>query len=152
MSEGLDIIIVDDEPAVCRMLSENIVQFYVWGEVIPFTDVEAASLYCLNRESGIAIFIVDVFLDGKSGFLFLDSICEKYRSIYEDAIIITGNASDDIVDMCLASDINYLLEKPVRHYALQMAVRAIAWKYIKFTARLRDDPEYCRSCNRIINQ
>ena len=152
MSEGLDIIIVDDEPAVCRMLSENIVQFYVWGEVVPFTDVEAASIYCLNRESSIAIFIVDVFLDGKSGFLFLDSICAKYRSIYEDAIIITGNASNDIVDMCLAADINYLLEKPVRHYALQMAVRAIAWKYIKFTARLRDDPEYCRACNRIINQ
>lgn len=152
MSEGLDIIIVDDEPAVCRMLSETIVQFYVWGDIIPFTDVDAASIYCLNRKSSIAIFIVDVFLDGKSGFLFLDSISEKYQSVYEDAIVITGNASDDIVDMCLAANINYLLEKPVRHYAMQMAVRAIAWKYVKFARRLRDDPEYCKSCNYIISQ
>ncbi len=150
MSEGLDIIIVDDDPAVCRMLSDSIAKFFVWGDVMPFTDVEAASIYCLNREASIAIFIVDVFLDGKSGFLFLDSICAKYRSIYEDTIMITGNASDDIVDMCLATDINHLLEKPVRHYALQMAVRAIVWKYVKFVARLRDDPEYCKSCNLII--
>ncbi len=151
MSEGLDIIIVDNEPAVCRILSESIAQFFVWGDVIPFTDADAASIYCLSRETSIAIFIVDVFLDGKSGFLFLDSMCGKYRSVYEDAIVITGNASDDIVDMCLAADINYLLEKPVRHYALQMAVRAIAWKYLKFARRLKEDPEYCRSCNRFIS-
>ena len=42
--------------------------------------------------------------------------------------------------MCVASDITYLLEKPIRAYALQLAVRAIVTKYLKFAKRLLDDP------------
>ena len=87
MSDGLDVIIVDDDPSVCELLFRLVKSFYIWGEVISFTDVDKAVAYCLNRETGIAIFIVDVFLGGKSGFSFLDAIAEKFVSAHNDSII-----------------------------------------------------------------
>jgi hypothetical protein len=67
---------------------------------------------------------------------------------HEDAVIITGNASDEVVDMCVAYDITHLLEKPVRTYALQLAVRSIVNKYIKFAKKLLQDPELAEDVSR----
>ncbi|MFZ5568774.1 MAG: response regulator [Thermodesulfobacteriota bacterium] len=136
MSEGLDVIIVDDDEAACESLAEIIGRFYSWGNVYVFTDDEEAGVYCLNRNTGIAIFVVDVFLKDKSGFMFLDSIAGKYEALYEDTIIVTGHSNDDIVDMCVAAGIHHLLEKPIRAHALQLAVRSIAFKYLRFADRL----------------
>ncbi len=145
MSDGLDVIIVDDDQAVCELIAAIVKRFYTWGEVISFTDTDEATKYCLSREVGVAIFIVDVFLGGVSGFFFLDSIDKKFPAAHSDAIIITGNASDDIVNMCIASEVNHLLEKPIKPYALQLAVRAIAEKYLNFAKKLFQDPEFAKS-------
>lgn len=145
MASGLDVIIVDDDQDVCKTLSALISKFYVWGDVIEFTNVDKAIEYCLNREIGIAIFVVDVFLSGKSGFYFLDAIEEKFTSVHEDTIIITGKASDDVVDMCVASNVNHLLEKPIKPFALQLAIRAIIEKYLQFAKKLLQDPSYAES-------
>lgn len=150
MSNGLDVIVVDDDPASCESIADIINQFYSWGDVFVFTDDEEAALYCMNRKSSIAIFIVDVFLADKSGFLFLDTISEKYKTIYEDTIIITGNSGDNIVDMCVAAGINHLLEKPMRPYVLQLAVRAIASKYMKFANRLLSNQDFLDECKNVI--
>ena len=148
MTEGLDVIVVDDDPDICDFVSSTIKRFYSWGKVVSFTDVEKATTYCQNRDIGVAIFVVDVFLGGTSGFFFLDSIDKKFPTAHSDAIIITGNASDDVVNMCVASNVNHLLEKPVRPYALQLAVRAIAEKYLKFAQRIFNDPDYANSLPR----
>jgi CheY-like chemotaxis protein len=103
----------------------------------------------LNRDIGVAIFVVDVFLGGLSGFSFLDALDEKYPTAHEDTIIISGNANDDVVNMCLASDVNYLLEKPVKPYALQLAVRAITAKYLDFAKKLIRDPDFAESVARL---
>lgn len=145
MSDGLDVIIVDDDLSVCELISTTIRRFYTWGEVISFNKPDEATKYCLGRDIGVAIFVVDVFLGGVSGFYFLDSIEDKFPTAHSDAIIITGNASDDIVDMCVASDVNHLLEKPIKPYALQLAVRAIAEKYLKFAKKLFQDPDFAKS-------
>ena len=42
MSDGLDIIIVDDDLIVCQMVSEIISGFYTWGDIIGFNDVDEA--------------------------------------------------------------------------------------------------------------
>jgi len=149
MSEGLDIIIVDDDPSVCELIATSVKRFYTWGEVLTFTNTDEATAYCMNREIGVAIFIVDVFLGGVSGFYFLDTIEEKFPTAHSDAIIITGNASDDIVNMCIASDVNHLLEKPIKPYALQLAVRAIAEKYLKFAKKLFQDPDFAKNVSDI---
>ena len=77
MSEGLDVIIVDDDPIVCELIETIVKRFYTWGEVIAFNNTDEAMAYCNGRDIGVAIFIVDVFLGGVSGFYFLDSIEEK---------------------------------------------------------------------------
>ena len=148
MSTGLDVIVVDDEPDVCQTLSALFSRFYTWGEVVVFTDVDEAIEYCLNRDVGIAIFVVDVYLSGKNGFSFLDAIEEKFITVQEDTIIITGNASDDVVNMCIASNVNYLLEKPIKPFALQLAVRAIVGKYLKFAKKLLQDPSFAEDVAR----
>jgi DNA-binding NtrC family response regulator len=149
MAEGLDIIIVDDDPNICELISTIVKRFYTWGDIIPFTNSEEAIKFCLERDIGVAIFIVDVFLGGVSGFYFLDTIEEKFPTAHSDAIIITGNASDDVVNMCIASDVNHLLEKPVKPYALQLAVRAIAEKYLKFAKKLFQDPDFAKNVSDI---
>ncbi len=149
MSDGLDVIIIDDEENVCEVLKEQIKDFYTWGEIITFTDVDKAITYCLNRDSSIMIFILDVFVGNNNGFFFLDAISEKYRWAYQDTVMITGKASDDVVDMCVASDVNHLLEKPVRPYALQLAVRSIINKYLRFAKTLLRDSDFAESVEKI---
>ena len=149
MSEGLDVIVVDDDKGICEVISELVESFYSWGRVISFTNADDAIDYCLKRDVGLAIFIIDVFLGGLSGFYFLDAIEKKFPSAHEDSIIISGNASDDVVNMCLASEVNYLLEKPIKPYALQLAVRAITGKYLAFAKKLLQDPVYAENVARL---
>lgn len=149
MSDGLDVIVLDDDPGVGEVISELIESFYTWGQVYCFSDPDEAITYCLNRDTGVAIFVVDVFLGGLSGFYFLDAIEKKYHGVHEDSIIISGNASDDVVNMCVASNVNYLLEKPVKPYALQLAVRSITAKYLDFAKKLIEDPGFAESVARL---
>jgi DNA-binding NtrC family response regulator len=145
MADGLDVIIIDDDKGICDIIKELVEGFYSWGDVISFSNADKAIDYCLRREVGVAIFIIDVFLGGLSGFYFLDAIEKKFPTAHEDSIIISGNASDDVVNMCLASRVNYLLEKPIKPYALQLAVRAITGKYLDFAKKLLQDSTYADS-------
>jgi CheY-like chemotaxis protein len=149
MSDGLDVIVLDDDPGICEVISECIESFYTWGEVHSFSDPNMATAYCLNRDIGLAIFVLDVFLGGLSGFYFLDVIEKKYPTAHEDTIIISGNASNDVVNMCLASNVNYLLEKPVKPYALQLAVRSITAKYLEFAKKLMQDTAFDENVARL---
>ena len=149
MSDGLDVIVIDDDPGICEIVSELIESFYTWGKVYYFSDPDKAISFCLERDIGVAIFVVDVFLGGLSGFFFLDAIEGKYPTAHEDTIIISGNASDDVVNMCLASNVNYLLEKPVKPYALQLAVRAITAKYLDFAKKLLHDSGFAAHVARL---
>ncbi|HNR51133.1 MAG TPA: response regulator [Deltaproteobacteria bacterium] len=148
MSDGLDILIIDDERDVCDVLSDNIRKFYTWGEIITFTDVDKAIEYCLNREGSIMLFILDVFVGKSNGFSFLDAIADKYPNANSDTIMITGSANDDVVDMCVASGVNHLLEKPVKPYALQLAVRSIVSKYLKFAKLLLTNTDFAETIGR----
>jgi len=145
MSDGLDVIIIDDDKGICEIIKELVESFYSWGDVVSFSNADEAIDYCLQRDVGVAIFIIDVFLGGLSGFYFLDAIEKKFPTAHEDSIIISGNASDDVVNMCLASRVNYLLEKPIKPYALQLAVKAITEKYLDFAKKLLQDSTYADS-------
>jgi response regulator of citrate/malate metabolism len=146
MSNELDVFIVDDEPSICDLMTRIVEGFFKWGEIFSFTDIDDAISYCRNRDPGIGIFILDVYLGGKSGFYFLDAIEETFPAAREDTIIITGNASNEVVNRCISSEVHYLLEKPIRPYALQLAIRAIVTKYLKFAKRLMKDPAFAKKC------
>jgi len=149
MSDGLDVIVIDDDPGICEIIAELIESFYTWGKVFCFSNPDEAISFCLNRDIGVGIFVVDVFLGGQSGFYFLDAIEQKYPIVHEDTIIISGNASDDVVNMCLASNVSYLLEKPLKPYALQLAVRAITAKYLDFAKKLFRDQGFAENVARL---
>ena len=149
MSDGLDVIVIDDDHGICEVIAELIESFYTWGKVYCFSNPDEAITFCLDRDIGVGIFVVDVFLGGLSGFYFLDAIEQKYPTVHEDTIIISGNASDDVVNMCLASNVNYLLEKPLKPYALQLAVRAITAKYLEFAKKLFHDQHFAESVARL---
>jgi len=148
MSDGLDVIIVDQDAESCEAMAQIVNEFYTWGNVLVFSDVDEATFYCLNREVAIAIFILEVFQGEKTAFAFLESIASRCPAAAEDTIMVTADANDDVVNMCLLSDIHQLLEKPVRPHALQFAVRSITMKYLNFAKRLREDPGFCRECEK----
>ncbi len=149
MSDGLDVIVLDDDPGICQVIAELIDSFYSWGQVHCFSNADEAIAFCLSRDIGVAIFVVDVFLEGLSGFYFLDAIEHTYPTAHEDTIMISGNASDDVVNMCLASNVNYLLEKPLKPYALQLAVRSITAKYLDFAKKLLQDQRFAENVARL---
>jgi response regulator of citrate/malate metabolism len=149
MSDNLDVIILDDDPQMCTLIEEILRDFYVWGSVHTFTDFNEALAFCRKMKLGVAIFILDVYLGKKTAFDFLDQISDQCAWASEDAIIITGNAGDDIVDMCIASNITYLIEKPMKVYTLKLAVRAIVGKYIRFAKRLLGDSVYAKRVAKI---
>jgi response regulator of citrate/malate metabolism len=144
VSDNLDVIILDDDPQICSLIQEILKDFYVWGDIHAFTDSKKALTYCLKRKLGLAIFILDVYLDDGTAFDFLDKITDRFVSAPEDAIIITGNAGNDIVNMCIASNITYLIEKPIKIYTLKLAVRGIVGKYMLFAKRILGDPDFAR--------
>jgi response regulator of citrate/malate metabolism len=144
MASGLDVIIVDDDPLVCELVLGIVKRFYSWGQVHAFSAPRQALAHCRDHASGAAVFIVDVFLGGANGFAFLDALSGSFPAIHEDTVMITGNASDEVVDMCVASGVHHLLEKPIRSYALQLAVRSIVSKYLRFAKRILRDPELVR--------
>jgi response regulator of citrate/malate metabolism len=147
--KGLDIIIMDDDIDVCETLKDNIIKFYKWGEILSFSDVDEAISYCLTRDIGIAIFVIDTFLGVKTGFYFLDALEETFPHIYEDTVMITGHASDDVVNTCVTSGINHLLEKPIKEYALQFSIRTIVEKYLSFAKKLIQNPELADSISQL---
>jgi response regulator of citrate/malate metabolism len=50
MPDGLDIIIVDDDPSVAKLTSIAVKKFYTWGKVFVFTDIEEAISYsCVSQ-------------------------------------------------------------------------------------------------------
>lgn len=150
MSDGLDVIIVDDDPVVLKAIEEIIKEFYVWGEVRPFSDVATAIGYCRGCEVGLGIFVVDMYLnDNRTGFFFLDAVQKRFRWAHQDAVLVTGKAGAEVVDACVASGVHYLIEKPIEKYALQLAVRSIVAKYLDFSKRLLEDPEFARAVKNI---
>lgn len=78
MSKELDVIIVDDDPSICKVISNIIKSFYMWGEVISFTDIDEAIAYCMGRDMGVAVFVLDIYLGEKSGFTFLTKLWKGF--------------------------------------------------------------------------
>ena len=90
MSAGLDVIILDDEKNIADHLGELTESFYSWGNVYAFSDILEARTFCFNRDSSLAIFVLDMFLGGQTAFDFIEAVTIHYPMAAEDSIIITG--------------------------------------------------------------
>lgn len=151
MSNTLDVIILDDDPQVSMLLHRMLEKFHTHGQVFSFSDPVEAKYLLLRHNRAVAIFVLDVFLGQLTAFDFLDQIVVHYPMAYQDTVVITGKADQNVVDMCLASGVNHLLEKPIRTYALRFAVQSIVNKYVGFAQKLWEDPAFAQDVQRIIN-
>ncbi|MFH1059435.1 MAG: response regulator [Pseudomonadota bacterium] len=149
MSSGLDVIILDDDPAVSGLLAAQVGRFHREGQVFAFSDFLEARTFCFNRASSLAIFVLDAFLGQYSAFDFLAAVAVHYPLAAEDTLIVTGRASDELVGRCMAAGVNHLLEKPIRPYALQFAIRAIASKYLRFAKQITGDADLARQVEQL---
>jgi DNA-binding NtrC family response regulator len=151
MAYSLDVVVLDDQPEVCEVLSDMLRGFYTWGEIRSFTDPYAAKEHCMAAGSSLAVFVVDVFLEeGLTAFDFLGSLGPKFPMAFQDSIIITGRASEEVVDLCMREEVAFLLEKPVEMYALRFAVRSIVSRYHKFARRIMRDPVFAQDVDGLI--
>ena len=117
--------------------------------VFPYLRVACGDARCI-LETGAGVFIVDVYIGGSSGFSFIEAVKEKFPAVCEDTIIITGNASDEVVDQCIDAGVGHLLEKPVRAYALKLAVLAIVTKYLRFAKILLQDAAFAAQVAKLL--
>lgn len=150
MGYPLDVIVLDDEPVVGELLKHHLGGFYRWGNVHVFTEVEPASRHCLASNSSLAIFVVDMFVGPQTGLDFLASLLPRYPMAFQDSIIITGWASDQLVERCMEAEVGFLLEKPITHHALMFSVRSIVLRYMKFAKRLMKDQVFAQSVDGLI--
>lgn len=148
----LDLIILDDEPEVARVLGLMAEEFYSWGKVRVFTDYLEARTFCFNRGASLGIFLLDVYLGEYSAFDFIEAVRLHYPMAPDDTIVITGLADESIVESCLVAGVGYLLEKPVKPFSLQFAVRTLVSKYVRFAPKLMSDPALARDIQRIITK
>jgi response regulator of citrate/malate metabolism len=149
MPDGLDLIILDDNVQVAQLMGRMAQKFYTWGEIHVFTDPLEARTFCFNHGGSLAIFVVDVFLGETTAFDFLESVHVHFPMAMEDSIVVTGQASEDVVNMCLAADVTHLLEKPIKLFSFQLAVMSIANKYVRFAARLMREPQLMEKVQRL---
>jgi DNA-binding NarL/FixJ family response regulator len=144
MALGLDVVVLDDDPQVCEVLSAMVAAFYTQGQVHGFSDYLEARTFCFQRGETPAIFLLDAFLGIYTAFDFIEALAVHYPMAAEDTVIITGRASDQVVERCLALGVNHLLEKPIKPHALQLAIRSIASKYLRFAPRLSQDQAFAK--------
>lgn len=144
MTAGLDVVVLDDDPDLCHILGQMVRSFYTQGRVFTFSDFLEARTFCFNRGASVAIFVLDAFLGPYTAFDFIEAMAVHYPMAAEDTVIITGLADDQVVERCLALGVNHLLEKPILPYAMQLAIRSIAGKYLRFAPRLGQDLDFAR--------
>ncbi len=150
MPYSLDVVVLDDEPRVCEVMTEILRGFYTWGSIHSFADPYQAKEHCMAAPTSLAVFVVDVYLNGLTAFDFLGSLGAKYPMAFQDAIIVTGKASEEVVEMCMRQEVAFLLEKPVEIYALRFAVRSIVSRYQKFARRIMKDPAFAEDVDGLI--
>ena len=139
--EALDVIILDHNRVVAEMLRQMVERFYSWGRVHAVTTLSEARRFCLERDSRVAIFILDVYLENETGLSFVESLVSEYPLAAEDTVAVAGVANDEIVEKCLELGISHLLEKPVSRHGLELAVRSVVAKYTNLLKILSEDPD-----------
>ena len=115
MHDGLDVIIVDDDPGVCQVISEIIKSFYVWGDVFTFTDVDDASdgTEALEklREKRYGLVISDWNMEPMTGYELLKEVRADEELNRTPFIMITAESNtENVIAAKKAGVSNYIVE------------------------------------------
>jgi DNA-binding response OmpR family regulator len=88
------------------------------GIKVTITDSAEAALVILKLRR-FDLILTDIGLPGRSGLAFAQHVRQRMR-ITVPIVAITGHGGEVMRDLCLQAGIDHVLEKPVKHQALQV--------------------------------
>jgi len=117
MSDGIDVLVVDDEPVVCDAI--RLVLGHEGMKVATVSDAEAALAHPALRECRLVI--CDLMLPGRSGLDALRAIRERRPGL--PILMITGFATPANADLVIEAGATAFLPKPFDDSELLTLVR-----------------------------
>lgn len=117
-------LIIDDEPAICRVL-----QRALSGELDTITVMTGEdALIALEKDQTFTLVLCDLMMFDVSGQDVYERITAKYPHLAERFVFMTGGATNARNGAFLQTVANPVLEKPVSLNALQVLLRNLPWE------------------------
>ncbi len=123
IGNALRVLVVDDEPVICQVLSEYL-SMQGW-QVVNFSDTEEALQYCTTNMASFDCAILDIIMPVMSGIELYDALRELnpdlpvlFLSGYSEGIAMNEAYKDNVIDF---------IQKPVKLEAVYLAIEE--WYY-----------------------
>ena len=137
LARGTDVLVVEDDPRVRKMLADAMRQMGFLATFAPDADVAARAL----AERSFDALILDLNLPGMGGIEFLESI--RRRHVDVPVIILTGFGDLDAARKAIHLDVTEFLTKPCTLGALEAAMaRAAARRKQQIVGEAAIDPRF----------
>ena len=119
MDKRIRVLVVDDEPRICRLILDVLVQEGYMVDV-SFSGADALQMI---REYNYHLLITDLEMPGIDGLELIQKVKKRDPDIR--AIMITGNAIDDIARWSLRYGIDNTMQKPFNITELKRVVKQV---------------------------
>ena len=119
MDKLIRVLVVDDEPRICRLILDVLVQEGYMVDV-SFSGADALQMI---REYNYHLLITDLEMPGIDGLELIQKVKKRDPDIR--AIMITGNAIDDIARWSLRYGIDNTMQKPFNITELKRVVKQV---------------------------
>jgi DNA-binding response OmpR family regulator len=119
MDKRIRVLVVDDEPRICRLILDVLVQEGYMVDV-SFSGADALQMI---RKYNYHLLITDLEMPGIDGLELIQKVKKRDPDIR--AIMITGNAIDDIARWSLRYGIDNTMQKPFNITELKRVVKQV---------------------------
>jgi two-component system, NtrC family, response regulator AtoC len=119
MDKLIRVLVVDDEPRICRLILDVLVQEGYMVDV-SFSGADALQMI---REYNYHLLITDLEMPGIDGLELIQKVKKRDPDIR--AIMITGNAIDDVATWSLRYGIDNTMQKPFNITELKRVVKQV---------------------------
>jgi DNA-binding NtrC family response regulator len=117
MDKQIKILVVDDEPRICHLILDVLVQEGYMVEV-SFSGADALQLI---KKYNYHLLITELEMPGVDGLKLIQKVKKRNPDIR--AIMITGNAIDDVAALSVRYGIDNYIKKPFNILALKKVVK-----------------------------
>ena len=117
MDKQIRILVVDDEPRICHLILDVLVQEGYMVEV-SFSGADALQLI---KKYNYHLLITELEMPGVDGLKLIQKVKKRNPDIR--AIMITGNAIDDVAALSVRYGIDNYIKKPFNILALKKVVK-----------------------------
>ena len=119
MDKLIRVLVVDDEPRICRLILDVLVQEGYMVDV-SFSGADALQMI---RKYNYHLLITDLEMPGIDGLELIQKVKKRDPDIR--AIMITGNAIDDVATWSLRYGIDNTMQKPFNITELKRVVKQV---------------------------